>query len=110
MILNSRKRKKINISIDNYRDDEAYDHQEVVTPPELVELIYSYLDEEDFDGEILDPCVGPGAMSIPLLRKKGNLTVCDIQSLHIEDFQRISDGTIVDFVGDKPKQIEWDDW
>ena len=79
-----------------YRNEEAQKHQEVVTPPELVERIYSFLDEDDFkDKDILDPCVGPGALIEPIIediRVGGNglnansLTVMDIQPIHIENF------------------------
>jgi hypothetical protein len=77
-----------------YRDDDAKKHQEVVTPPELVKRIYSFLDsEKDFYGkDILDPCVGPGALVEPLLEnahdwKWKSLTVMDIQELHIKGFK-----------------------
>ncbi len=86
-----------NLSVESYRDEDAFHHQEVVTPTELVNLIYSYLKNEDFNGEVLDPCVGPGAMSIPLIGKC-NLTVCDIQKVHINNFQEISNGDIVPFI------------
>ena len=79
-----------------YRDSEAQKHQEVVTPPGLVERIYSFLHEDDFKGkDILDPCVGPGALIEPVIediRTGGNgldiksLTVMDIQPIHIENF------------------------
>ena len=79
-----------------YRDKEAKDNQEVHTPPELLKEIYSYLDKEDFlDKDILDPCVGPGAMSIPFIRQmaknKGpkSVTVCDIQEIHIKNMEDI---------------------
>jgi type I restriction-modification system DNA methylase subunit len=79
---------------DKYRDEHAQKHQEVVTPPELVEHIYSFLDpEKDFKGkDILDPCVGPGALVEPLLKnahdwKWRSLTVMDIQELHINEFK-----------------------
>ena len=80
-----------------YRDEEAQKHQEVETPPELVERIYSFLSEDDFKGkDILDPCVGPGALIEPIIEdiKAGgdgfnarSLTVMDIQPLHIENFK-----------------------
>ncbi len=79
-----------------YRDQDAQDNQEVVTPPELMERIYSFLSPEDFQGkDVLDPCVGPGALIEPILedlRQGGDglgvksLTVMDIQPLHIEGF------------------------
>ncbi len=87
------------LSIDTYRDQDAYDNQEVVTPPELVEEMYSYLEERDFLGDIMDPCVGPGAMSIPLLDKNYNsLTVCDIQKMHVKEFNDKYDSVIVNHV------------
>jgi type I restriction-modification system DNA methylase subunit len=72
-----------------YRDEHAKKHQEVVTPPELVEHIYSYLTDDDLKGDILDPCVGPGALIQPLLEnpKYTSLTVLDIQSTHINKYK-----------------------
>ena len=72
----------------HYRNEEAQKHQEVVTPPELVQRIYSFLSEEDLSGDILDPCVGPGALVEPLIEnpKFRSLTVCDIQEEHIHNF------------------------
>ena len=68
-----------------YRDDEAKKHQEVVTPACLVEYLYSLLTEEDLKGDILDPCVGPGALIQPLLDnpRYKSLTCIDIQDVHI---------------------------
>ncbi len=83
---------------DHYRDKDAQDHQEVVTPPELVDHIYNFLSKEDFHGkDILDPCVGPGALIEPILKDLENggndlglksLTVMDIQPLHIDNFKK----------------------
>jgi hypothetical protein len=75
---------------DKYRDEHAQKHQEVVTPPELVEHIYSFLSEEDLKGDILDPCVGPGALIDPLLENPQfeSLTVMDIQKRHIDEFKQ----------------------
>jgi len=82
---------------DKYRDKEAQKHQEVATPTELVEHIYSFLSEDDFKGkDILDPCVGPGALIKPIIEdiKAGDgfnaksLTVMDIQPLHIDNFKK----------------------
>jgi len=87
----------------NYRHAEAKKHQEVVTPIELLKEIYKHLKAEDFkDKDILDPCVGPGAMSIPfmkLMAKGGgpkSITVCDIQQEHIDNIQDIWNGMIKD--------------
>ncbi len=81
---------------DKYRDQDAQDNQEVVTPPELVARIYSFLNEDDFKGkDILEPCVGPGALLQPILDdiEDGgdglgikSLTVMDIQPLHVDNF------------------------
>jgi len=70
----------------HYRNKEAQDNQEVVTPPELVEKIYGYLSEDELKGDILDPCVGPGALVEPLLANPifKTLTMLDIQECHIE--------------------------
>ena len=91
----------------HYRDKDAQDNQEVVTPPGLVKRIYSFLSEDDFKGkDILDPCVGPGALIDPIIediRTGGNgldinsLIVMDIQPMHIENFaknikQAVKDG------------------
>jgi hypothetical protein len=75
---------------DKYRDEHAQKHQEVVTPPELVEHIYSFLSEEDLKGDILDPCVGPCALIEPLLENPQfeSLTVVDIQKRHIDEFKQ----------------------
>jgi hypothetical protein len=79
---------------DKYRDEDAKKNQEVVTPPDLVDHIYSFLSEDDFKGkDILDPCVGPGALIEPILKKAydwkwRSLTVMDIQKLHIENFKK----------------------
>ena len=79
----------------DYRDEAAEENQEVVTPPELVERIFSFLSPEDFEGkDVLDPCVGPGALIQPILDdlKEGDglgvksLTVMDIQPMHVENF------------------------
>ncbi len=76
-----------------YRDQEAQDAQEVVTPKELVDHIFSFLEEDDFkDKDILDPCVGPGALIEPILKNRiewqpRSLTVMDIQGLHIDNFK-----------------------
>ena len=78
---------------EQYRDQDAQDNQEVVTPKELVDHIYSFLDEEDFRGkDILDPCVGPGALIEPLMENAKelqwkSLTIMDIQELHIKNFK-----------------------
>ncbi len=75
---------------EQYRDQDAQDNQEVVTPKELVDHIYSFLDKEDFEGkDILDPCVGPGALIEPILANREewqpkSLTVMDIQACHID--------------------------
>ena len=72
-----------------YKDLEAQKHQEVVTPPELVEEIYSYLEPEDFKN-VLDPCVGPAALSMPMLNGDvhvDSLTLLDIQDRHIQKLQ-----------------------
>ena len=77
----------------HYRDQSAQKHQEVVTPPELIKHIYGFLNKEDFkDKDILDPCVGPGALVHPLIEKHQELgitelTVMDIQEKHIKDFK-----------------------
>ncbi len=78
---------------EHYRDQDAQDNQEVVTPKELVDHIYSFLNEEDFRGkDILDPCVGPGALIEPIMENREkwhptSLTVMDIQELHIKNFR-----------------------
>ncbi len=94
-----------------YRHQEALDNQEVVTPPELVDFIFSHLKEEDFTGDILDPCVGPGALVIPLLGKNyKSLTVCDIQREHLVDFsQRFSWFSEKDII-DSKRFEELDEW
>ena len=74
-----------------YRHADAQKHQEIITPPELVEHIYSFLDLEEMkDKDILDPCVGPGALIEPILENKipCNLTILDIQKEHIENLQK----------------------
>ncbi len=78
-----------------YRDQEAQDNQEVVTPPGLVEHIYKKcleIDPDMFKGKVLDPAVGPGALVHPLIEKHQELgitelTVMDIQEKHIKDFK-----------------------
>ncbi len=83
---------KTNILKDQYRDMDAQESQEVITPKELVDHIYSFLNKEDFEGkDILDPCVGPGALIEPIMEnreewKPKSLTVMDIQKIHIKDF------------------------
>ncbi len=73
-----------------YRDQDAQDNQEVFTPKELVDHIYSFLDKEDFEGkDILDPCVGQKALIQPILDnmeewQPKSLTVMDIQACHID--------------------------
>ena len=72
-----------------YSDLDAQQHQEVVTPPELVEEIYKQLDPKDFKN-VLDPCVGPGALSMPMLVGDvpfETLTLLDIQERHIRKLQ-----------------------
>jgi hypothetical protein len=79
----------------HYRDEEAQKHQEVVTPPELVEHIYSFLEEKDFKNkDILEPCVGPGALIEPIIDNMqhcdnsfgiNSLTIMDIQPIHVEN-------------------------
>ncbi len=81
-----------------YRDQDAQDHQEVVTPPELVDRIYSFLEVEDFEGkDLLEPCVGPGALLRPIIDDiaeggdalgLNSLTVMDIQGMHITKFKQ----------------------
>ncbi len=84
--------KSVNLK-EQYRDQDAQDNQEVVTPKELVDHIYSFLNKEDFEGkDILDPCVGPGALIEPILANREewqpkSLTVMDIQEVHINDFK-----------------------
>ncbi len=83
---------------EHYRDEEAQEYQEIVTPPELVDYLWSLIDKEDLKGaNILDPCVGPGALIEPILedfREGGDgfginsLTVMDIQPTHIESFKK----------------------
>ena len=100
----------------HYRNEEAQKHQEVVTPPELVQRIYSFLSEEDLSGDILDPCVGPGALIEPLLEnpKFRSLTVIDIQEEHIRNFVKR-----VEEMGFEVQEIEtnktnktndWEEW
>lgn len=88
----TKKTKKSNkdIGVDHgYRDKKALDNQEVVTPPELLRSIYKHLRPQDMHGDILDPCVGPGAMAIPFIKFAKTLTVCDIQEMHVENFKKI---------------------
>ena len=66
-----------------YRDQNACDNQEVLTPDSLVTLIYSYIDFTDIK-TVLDPCVGPGAMVKPFIDTDMDLTLCDIQEIHIK--------------------------
>ena len=75
---------------DKYRDIQAQKHQEVVTPPELVDHIYSFLSDDDFKGDVLEPCVGPLALIEPILKDPQfkSLTVMDIQKRHIDDFKK----------------------
>ncbi len=98
-------------NVTTFRHQEARDNQEVVTPPDLVGLIYSYLEPEDFEGDILDPCVGPGAMSLPIIKenKYKSFTMSDIQSEHIENLNKLLPDAKVEKV-EKVKiqtMIEW---
>ncbi len=78
--------------IEHYRDKEAEKHQEVVTPPELVQDIFNKLGPGFFKGKVvIDPCVGPGALLKPLLDESEKYLVkeikaYDIQPTHIENF------------------------
>ena len=65
-----------------YRDQDACDNQEVLTPATLVNLIYSYIDLTKIN-KVLDPCVGPGAMIEPFIDTDIDLTIIDIQEIHI---------------------------
>jgi predicted RNA methylase len=68
---------------------DARIHQEVVTPTELMERILSFIYSDDInDKDVLDPCVGPGAMIKPVIEKYNpkSVTVCDIQKIHIDNF------------------------
>ncbi len=100
--------------IDNYRHQEALDNQEVVTPRELVDYILSHLSDEDFDGDIMDPCIGPGALSLPILSKNfRSFTVCDIQDEHLEDFSELLDKKGIEHHKEyitKGKAVEIDEW
>jgi len=71
-----------------YRSNDAKKYQEVITPPELVAKIMSHLKPEDLTGDILDPCVGPGAMIEPFLKTASKITVMDIQKEHIDNFKK----------------------
>jgi hypothetical protein len=74
--------------IENYRDQDALDNQEVVTPTKLVEIIHKYLTDEDFEGDIQDSCVGPGALGLSMIDKNyKSLTLCDIQQIHIDNLE-----------------------
>ena len=75
--------------ITNYRNKEAQEAQEVVTPPELVKDIYKHLGLKNFNGDVLDPCVGPGALIKPFLTDLNfkTLTLCDIQKIHITNLK-----------------------
>ncbi len=79
---------------DHYRDEKAQEHQEVVTPPELVKDIYDKLGPDFFRGKsIMDPCVGPGALLKPLFDDwekydVASIEAYDIQPQHIENFTK----------------------
>ena len=91
-----------------YRDQDAVDNQEVTTPKFLVDRIYSFLSPKDLSGDILDPCVGPGALVTPLLENPvfASITLCDIQEIHIEAILE----KYPNAENDTPKIIEIDEW
>jgi len=68
----------------HYENKDEKEHQEIVTPPQLVEELLNYLDPEDFKGKVLDPCVGPGAFA--KMFPDSDLTIIDIQETHISNF------------------------
>ncbi len=72
---------------DKYNNKEQQKNQEIVTPDWLVDELYEYINFDTFT-KALDPCVGPGAMALPLLET--NLTVMDIQETHIKEFSKQS--------------------
>ena len=67
-----------------YDNINQKEHQEIVTPDDLVIELLSYLDEDDFTGTVLDPCVGPGAFAKHF--PNADLTIIDIQEEHIKNF------------------------
>ena len=109
----------------HFTHNEAEANQEVVTPPELVERIYSHLPEDLLIGDIgiiTDCCVGPGALVLPIIEmmesKKisGTLVMTDIQQKHTEDMEsyllsigvpkeKIENSSI-----DEDKPLEIDEW
>ncbi len=70
-----------------YKNEDQKEHQEIVTPAELLEELYRYINPDNLT-DILDPCVGPGAMVKPFLEdsRVKKLTVYDIQEIHIKNF------------------------
>ncbi len=93
-----------------YSSDLAQEHQEIHTPKELIDRIKMFVSEDDFAGDVLDPCVGPGACTFPFMEYGfKTFTVCDIQTEHIENMKIYLEENNIKFKEEIDKNI-LDEW